>query len=106
MTEVIFNPNRIELEPWGSLTPVASIPTVFIEQDFAGFGGHLRYTIYPTGETLVQQPFYRREWKLTQWKDTRDAFFKQVPPDTLILTVSRKRVGTASQAIGFDGFER
>jgi hypothetical protein len=102
--------NRGEDLPWQSLLPLEpeEIPQRFIERDFAGCGGHLRYTEYDHEDavtrTLVQQPYYRLEpGEDIKWSAVRDAFFADVPPETLILTESRKVVGRVKDVVGWLG---
>ncbi len=90
------------LGEWESLIQLSEFPVEFVERDFAGTGGHLRYTHRPSGKTLVQQPFYQ----LKGWCEARDAFFSNYSPDLQIVTSSLKLMGTVAQAVGFQGMER
>lgn len=79
---------------------------IYVEVDRAGMGGYLRYTVLPSGETLVQQPFYQYEGKLALWKERRDAFLGALPPNTPLRGASGSDLGTVADAIGFDGYDR
>lgn len=78
----------------------------YVEVDYAGMGGYLRYTVCPFGTTLVQQPFYREECKLDLWKERHDKFLRALPPTAQLRALSGNVLGTVADAIGFDGYER
>lgn len=42
----------------------------YIERDYAGFGGHTRFTHYPSGDTCLRQPYMDQ----AQWFAKRDAY--------------------------------
>jgi hypothetical protein len=49
-------------------------PKEYIERDMAGFfQNHARYTHYPSGKTLVRQPFYTR-LPAEKWHNDLHAF--------------------------------
>ena len=89
---------------WESFVQVEECPTNWVERDYPS--GYLRYTLYPSGETLLQHPFYQLENKLAKWRRCRDAFFEKLPADLPILTPQYKYVGVPRDVIGFDGYER
>lgn len=88
-------------------------PSEYIERDFPN--NSLRYTHYPSGNTLLQHEYYRYENKLSLWRERRDAFFQQYDPKLPILTASGKPAPISSfepktiripDIIGFDGYDR
>ena len=89
---------------WESLEQLHERPQSYVERDYRT--GDLRYTYYPSGETLFQHQYYKHEGKLGQWKHNCDTFFRALPPDILIVTSALKYVGRPADVIGFDGFER
>jgi hypothetical protein len=57
--------------------PHRYVRSEYIERDRAGCGGYIRYTHIPSGETLIQQPFYRTELSADRWARDRNEFLKK-----------------------------
>lgn len=97
---------------WGVPTPIASMPTEYIERDFAGWGGHLRYTYYRFGTnpkmlTLVQQPFYKSTYANgKKWIAERDKFFAQFYRDLPVITPRKMLYGHISDIVGHPDIDR
>ena len=81
---------------WESYVEVEH-PQEWILRDFPL--GHIRYTHYPSQESLLKQPCYT----LQEWCKKRDAFFGKFPPGIFILNERSKYIGTPADVIGFDG---